>query len=230
MGLHVSGREMIDQARALNNAETLDEANAFVTDAEALVVLNTELAEVVDAIIAAQDEPYDRGVHPITLQPNVSLYPLPSTGLFVTSVDIEWSGNVRKSAHRFTEAERNRFRGIQPSWTHFGRIFFRLLGDNIEFIPTPLTAVRALVNYTPTFVPLTDPADLFPSQNLWHMAAVYGLAGYIAQKDSNDEKSAWCEIQKTKQLARIANMAGQRIDGEPPRIQRVRTRSWEDED
>lgn len=230
MGLAVSAREMLDAARALNNAETLDEANSFVTDAELLVVLNTELMELEDEIIASEDEPYNRGSSPITFEAGVSVYPLPVGGYKVTSVDIEWSASVRRTARRFTEAERNRFRGIQPSWSHFGKVWFRLLGGNIEFIPTPATAVTAHVNYTPSFTPLTDiDADVYDSQNGWHMAAVYGVAAYIAGKDDNDAKVAWCELQKNKQLARVRNMAASRIDGEPPRVQRTR-RGYEDED
>lgn len=228
MGLAVAVRSMIDAARALNNAETLDPANSFCTDDELLVILNAEVAEIEDEIIAAQDEPYERGTQIIDLQAGQSLYPLTEAPYKVTSVDVEWSANNRTSARRFTEAERNRFRGIQPSWTAFGKVFFRILGENIEFMPEPLSAVRVYVNYTPSFVPFTDPdTDVYQSQNGWHMAAVFGLASYIADKDKNDELSASMQARKAQQLARVRAMAGSRIDGEPPRVQRNRRPSWE---
>lgn len=230
MGLAVTAREMVDAARALNNAETLDESNSFVTDAELLVVLNGELAELMDVILENADESYTRGVHPITLEPGSSVYPLPPGNYLVTSVDIEWSAGIRRSAHRFTESERNRFRGIQPSWSHFGRVYFRTVGQNIEFIPAPQTAVTALVNYEPAFTPITDiENDTFDSQNGWHLAAVFGLGAYIATKDDNAAKTAYCLTQKERQLERVRSMAGRRIEGEPPRVQRTR-RGWEDDE
>lgn len=231
MGLAVSARTMIDIARSITKTETLDEANAFCTDAELLAVLNTELAELEDTVIENQDESYSRGVETIALQAGTSVYPLPVEGYKVTSVDIQWTNDIRRSAYRFTEAERNRFRStIAQSWSHFGKVWYRLIGDNIEFIPKPATPVTALINYTPSFAPLVAYADVYQSQNGWHMAAVFGLAAYIALADSDEAKAALFLQQKERQLARAARMAASRIDGEAPRVQRTRGVGWEEDD
>ncbi len=232
MGLVVTARQMIDAARRITKTETLDEANSFCTDAELLEVLNGELAELEDTILEVQDDEYSSASQSITLVPGTSLYPLGAAAYKVRSVDVTWSSNVKRSAHRFMEADRNRFATTQPSWTQFGRVYFRVIGSNIEIIPTPLTAVSVTVNYTPSFTPLTaytGAGGTYESNNGWHMAAVWGLAGYISQADANEEKAGLCYAQKERQLARVRAMAGTRVTGEPPTIQRIRNRDpWED--
>lgn len=229
MGRAVSARTMIDTARRMTKTETLDEANSFCTDAELLEILNGELAELEDVIMEVQDEDYSAGVHPITLAVGQTLYPLPVEGYKVRSVDVQWTTGIRRSARRFMEADRNRFQSTQPYWSQFGRVYFRTLGDNIEIIPAPLSAVTIYVNYTPSFAPLTAYTDVYNSQNSWHLAAQFGLAAYIAQADSNEEKASLLLAQKEAQLNRVRAMAATRVSGEPATIQRVRNRDpWED--
>ncbi len=229
MGLAVSAQEMILAARRLTGTETLDEANAFVSNAEALAVLNTELQELDDLIIENHDDAYNRGTYRFSVEPSISTYPLPFSAYKITSVDVTWSTGITRGAHRFMEAERNRFKDIRPAWSHLGRVFFRVLGDNIEFIPTPLSAVTIDVSYIPSFTPLVALTDTYQSQNGWHMAAVWGLAAAIYLKDDNEQGAAFCDAQKEKQKARVRALAASRVEGEPPRVQRVRTR-WDEDD
>lgn len=229
MAAAVSGRDMIDTARRLTGTESLDQANAFVTDPELLAVLNGELAELVDVIVENHDDPYFKGVTSITLQPNQTSYPLLVDVYKIVSVDIVWTVDIKRSARRFTEAERNSFQRIRPSWSQMGRVWFRPQGDNIEIIPTPLTSVRIDVNYIPAFTPLVAYSDTFNSQNQWHWFAIWGLAAYIRQKDDDEAAAAVCEGKKEKQRQRVISMASSRVEGEAPRVQRINGVS-EDED
>lgn len=229
MAAAVSANEMITAARRLTSTETQDEANAFVTDAEALAVLNGELAELYDIIVEAFDDaPYFRGEQTITLESGVETYPLLADIYKITSVDVVWSADIVKTAKRFTEAERNRFRGLRPSWTQYGKVWFRPVGQNIQFIPKPLSAVSIVVNYTPAFTPLVALSDTFDSQNQWHWAAVWGLAAAIYAKDENEAGVALARAEKEKHQGRIRAQAASRVEGEPPRVQR--TRCDDDED
>lgn len=228
MAAAVSALDMIQAARRLTSTETQDEANAFVTNAEALAVLNGELAELYDVIVESFDDPYFRGTQPVSIQNGVTLYPLLVDVYKVTSVDIVWSADVTKSAKRFTEAERNRFKKIRPSWSQYGTVWYRLVGQNLEFIPTPLGAVSAVVNYTPAFTSLVALTDTFDSQNQWHWAAVWGLAAAIYAKDENESAAAMAMGQKARVLDRVRALASSRNEGEPPRVQRTRRNDDED--
>jgi hypothetical protein len=228
MGSAVSAREMIDTARRITGTESLDQANAFCTDAELLAVLNGELAELHDTIVENHDDPYFKGTLSIVLDPNSSTYPLGIEVYKIVSVDMVWSPTIKRDAHRFTEAERNRFQNIRPSWSHLGRVWFRPQGDNIEFIPMPLTAVQVDINYIPTFTPLVTYTDTFNSQNQWHWMAIWGLAAYIRQKDDDETSAGLALSQKAAQKQRVISMAASRVEGEPPRVQRSRRNDDED--
>jgi hypothetical protein len=228
MGLPVSAREMIDAARGVAGQETLDESNAFVTNIEALGVLNGELAEIWDLICENHDDPYFAGSSPIDLEAGVTVYPLGVDIYKVTSVDVEWSPGIVRSAKRFNEAERNRFKQVQPSWSQYGNVYWRLRGSNIEFIPEPQTGVSVTVNYIPSFTPLTTYTDTFESHNLWHWAAIWGLAAYMRLKDDDETSAALHLAEKAKVLGRVRAHASQRNEGEAPRVQQVRYRDEDD--
>lgn len=228
MSAAVSGREMIAAARRLTGMESLDPANAFVTDDEALAVLNGELAELYDTIVENGFGDFFRGTTPISLQANQAVYPLGVDIYEIASVDVVWSTDIVRSVHLFTEAERNRFKRVRPSWSQYGDIYYRPLGDNIEFIPSPLSPVTVNVNYVPTFTPMVALTDTFNSHNQWHWMAIWGLAAYMRQKDDDEVSAGLALAQKEKQRARVVSMAARRVDGEPPRVQRVRR--YQDED
>lgn len=225
----VSAREMIDAARKAAGQETLDPANAFVTNEEALAVLNGEWSEAYDTIIEAGLGDYFRGATPIALSANQSVYPLGEDILEIVSVDVTWSSDIIKSARLFMEAERNRFKRIRPTWSQFGDVYYRPLGDNIEFIPSPLSPVNVTVNYVPTFTPLVALTDTVNSHNQWHWMAIWGLVAYMRAKD-DDEINAGIALQrKESQRQRILSMAARRVEGEPARVQRTRRFAYEDD-
>lgn len=225
MAAAVSASEMIAAARRLTGTETLDEANAFVTNAEALAVLNGQLAELYDEIVAHGFGDYFRSSQTITIVAGQTLYPLLVDVYEIASVDIVWSADIVRTAFLFTEAERNRFRRVAPSWSQFCKVYYRPLGSNIEFIPSPLAGVTARVNYIPAFTPLVALTDTFDSQNQWHWFAIWGLAAAIRSKDDDEPGAALALSEKEKVRDRIRTMAASRVEGEPPRVQRTRRAS-----
>lgn len=224
----VTAREMIVAARRATATESLDPSNAFVTDDELLEVLNGELAEVHDTIVENHDDAFFKAIQPIDLESGSETYPLPLSVLRITSVDIIWSADIRRTAKHFTEAERNRFRTVRPAWGQFCDVFFRPDGDNIVFLPVPMAAVSVSVNYIPQFTPLLALTDTFNVPNDWHRMAIWGVVMYIRQKDSDEINAAIAEGQKAKQKARIVTMAATRVEGDAPRVQR--TRRYDDEE
>lgn len=229
MSYAVTAGEMIDAARRCSGNETLDPANAFVSDDEALAVLNGQLTELYDTILEHGFGDYFRGSVPIVLQANQSVYPLGVDVYEIVGGDVVWSADIVKSLRLFMEAERNRFRRVRPTWSQFSDIYYRPLGDNIEFIPTPLSAVTVNLLYVPTFTPLVALSDTFNSHNGWHWMAIWGLAAYMRQKDDDEVSAQLALNEKAAQKARVATMAARRVEGEPPRVQRTRRDIWEDD-
>ena len=224
---------MILAARQATGTESLDPADAFVTDAEALAVLNGELAELYDLILENGFGDYYRSTATVTLASNKSLYSFATdfniTDFYeITSIDVLWSSTVTRSAKLFMEAERNRFKRLIPTWSQFTDVWYRPVGNSIEIQPTPQTGVSIQLNYVPQFAPLTDVESTFDSVNQWHWYAIWGLAAFIRQAD-DDEAGANLALQrKEQQRARVVSMAGRRVEGEPPRVQR--SRRYDDED
>lgn len=230
MGAFVSGTQMVDQVRRLTNTETLDEANSFVPNAELLAYLNAELAELYDTIVENHDDDFYRGTQSITLASQQSTYPLLVDFYKITSVDVVWSPTIVRSARRFNETERNRFKYLNPVWSYMTDVYYRTMGSNLEVQPTPQAGVTLTVNYIPAFQPLQAITDTFDSVNSWHWFAIWGAAACVFQKDEN-QAGAQMALGKKEQLrARIISHASTRNDGEPPRISETRRYSgggWE---
>lgn len=219
---------MVDTVRKLTATETLDPANSFVTNSEILAYLNAELAELYDVIIESHDEDFMRNAANIALTSGTSVYPLPVDFYKIISVDIRWSPTIVRPARKFTEAERDRFKSVLPLWSYLTDIYYRTLGDNIEFQPAPQAGITAICNYIPAFVPLASLTDTFNSQNQWHWFAIWGAVAMVRQKDE-DKPGAALALQKREQVrARIHTHAASRNDGEPPRVQDVRSQVWDD--
>lgn len=228
MAAAVAARDMIDAARRLTGTDSVDPANSFVDDYEALAILNGQLAELYDLILEHGFGDYFRSESPLTLVAGTSRYSLPTDFYEIVGVDINWSSSVVRSAKLFMESERNRYRRILPAWSQFCDVWYRPLGQQVEFIPVPQSGLSVTVLYIPTFTPLADTASTFDSINQWDWFAIWGLAAAIRHKDDDPVGEANAMNQKALVRERIISMAARRVDGEPPRIQR--TRSFDDED
>lgn len=228
MAAAVAASDMIDAARRLTGTDSVDPANAFIDDYEALAILNGLLAELYDLILEHGFGDYFRAEQVITLANGVSRYPLSGDFYEIVGVDVTWSASVVRSGKLFTESERNRYRRILPAWSQFCDIWYRPLAAQVEFIPVPQTSLSVTVLYIPTFTPLTEPTQTFDSINQWHWFAIWGLAAAIRHKDDDPTGEASAIAQKEMVRQRVISMAARRIEGEPPRVQR--TRSFDDED
>jgi hypothetical protein len=228
MGAFVSAEAMIAAARGLTNTETLDEANSFVSNAEALAYLNGWLADLYDIICENHDDDFYRAAAGITLVGGQSVYPMPADFYKVISVDVLWGATIVRPAYRFTEAERDRFKYLNPTWSYLTAVYFRTVGDNIEFQPTPQAGINVQLNYIPAFTPLVALTDTFQSFNQWHWYGIYGLASDIAGKDDNEAAAARFQGKQAQIKQRVISHASSRNDGEPTRVNATRLHSEDD--
>lgn len=222
MGAFVSANDMLLTVRRLTNTETLDEANAFVDDAELLAYLNGYLAELYDLICENHDDDFYRSAQTVNLASGQTVYPLLADFYKIISVDMVWNPTIIRPAKRFGEAERDRFKYLNPTWSYLTDIFYRTVGDNIEFQPTPQAGITAQVNYIPAFTPLVALVDTFESFNQWHWYALWGVASDVFTKDDNPTNAQLAMAKKEMVKARVIAHASTRNDGEPAHVNQVR--------
>lgn len=222
MAASVVVSDIFDAVRRVTNTETSDQANSFVPNAELYVYLNAELAELMDVIVENHDDEFFRSNQTIVTSAGTSLYALSADFYKITSVDVVWTATVICSAKRFTEAQRNRFKYLNRTWSYLTDIYYRTVGSNLEIQPVPQAGVTLQVNYIPTFTVLSDLASTFESHNQWHWMAIWGMAASVFMKDENDAGAKMAFARKEQVRERIISHASTRNNGEAPSVSHVR--------
>ena len=211
-------------ARRRAGQETLDEENAFASDAELDVVLNDWLQHVYRKLVQARSN-YYRNQEVITTVNAQSLYPLNIDFLELISVDWVYSPTDVVAIYPYEEPERNQFR-LNPGWLRSYPIQYQLQVGSINFIPTPQGSFTVNVNYVPVFSRLKDPTDSFDGVAGFESFAIFKAAAYLCVKDDNTEAAQYHEAQAAIIEAEIKAMAPNRTAG-LRRVQRIRKgRRW----
>lgn len=216
---------MILEVRRLANQEcaSADEPNAFIRDAEIQAWLNADLATLCDIIDENEDDPVRQAVAPaITTSLGVETYPLPADIKHISSVDVVWGQNIQRSARRFQESERNRFKAWPQFWGYQYPLYYRKLGQNLQIQPLPQGAITLYVHYVPAFQPLTSSVSTFDSINQWHQYAIYGAVARAYLKDDDAQNAAIYAGMKEQVAATVRAMISKQNLGEPPRVTQTR--------
>jgi len=212
---------MILEVRQRANQETTDEPNAFIRDNEIRTWLNAELAELIEVIDENEDDPYRQTLAPaIVTASGTDTYALPADFKAIVSVDVYWGTTQVRSAKRFNEWERNRYKAWPQLWGYTMPLYYRTLGQNLVIQPVPQGAVTLYVHYLPAFQPLVNKTDTFDSVNQWHEYAVWGAVAQCQRKDDDDP--SYAISMQAKVADRVRNMVGKRNQAEPPHIAQTR--------
>src|SRR5678816_1841308 len=222
---------MRNAARTRANQETLDQANAFVTDAELNGIVNNGVRHVYRLLVRARSG-YYRADPPqtITTTNGTSAYSLASDFMELISVDWQFSASDVVAVYPYEEAERNRFK-LTTGWQRTYPVAYQLQNGKINFIPTPTGASVVVVNYVPTFTNLVNDGDTFDGIAGYEEYAICKAASYLCTKDDDGEAAAAHEAQASMIENEIKTMAPNRSAG-LRRVSRVRqgrkwgTRGW----
>lgn len=204
---------------AVRRRANIESQTGFISDAEITEYLNYCLSDLYDQLVQAGGQPWYRATNTFTANNNVSSYALPADFFRLVSVDIALGGGLVISARPYMEAERNRFRWYYQGWFAGRPVFYRMLGSNINFIPTPSGTYQITLNYYPTFTKLVTAADTFDGVNGWEEFAIWKAAAYCKAK--GDEDPGYCEAQAAKLQERIDALAAQRDAENPERVHDV---------
>lgn len=211
--------EFIAKVRHLGGFETVDEANAFITDANIEERGNANLRKVYLALVRARGHEYFRAYEDITTVSGSSTYALNADMLEILSVSRQ-VGDEWEPLLDFNESERHDYDDWSSS-RYGDPIRFQLRGDNIELQPTPRTAQTIRVSYVPSFLPITKGGgETFDGVAGFEEWAVWDTVAEFQAKDSADwslsmAKAKWWSDE-------VEGMAGKRNAGMPKRIQRIR--------
>lgn len=232
--IRLSAQQRAD--RVNSNFVTLPEWNAYI---------NQAMFELYDLLITAYEDYFV--ATPATFMTNGStyLYPLPdgvttflnpSNASFVAQpiykllgvdLGLNNANNAYVTINKFNFIDRNRFVYPNTASTIHGvfNLQYRMMGSNIEFIPTPSSNQPIRLWYIPRLAELLQDTDLTTTGiSGWIEYVIVRAAKYALDKEESDTARLTEELLFLKQ--RIEESAVNRDAGQADKISDVRSNSW----
>ena len=223
--------------RVNSNFVTLPEWNTFI---------NQAMFELYDLLITADEEYYVATPAQFAVSGNnqqTYLYPLPDGNLtFTNGIDgvttytappfyklkgVDLSLNSAQNAwvtiNKFNFMDRNRFVYPNTASTIYGvfNLQYRLLGSNIEFIPTPSAGQFIRIWYIPRLNQLLQDTDITTTGiSGWLQYVIIRAAKYALDKEESDTSKLDAELMFLTK--RIEETATNRDTGQPDRVTDIR--------
>jgi hypothetical protein len=215
----------------------------FVTMTEWNSYINQAMFELYDLLIAVYEDLYVATPIQFTADGSTFLYPLPNgsntfynaiTNELITpkpfykllGVDLalQTANNAYVTVNKFQFSDRNRFVYPNTSSTIYGvfNLQYRIMGSNIEFIPTPSGNQKIRLWYIPRLTELlkdTDTTDTGVSG--WIEYVIVRAAKYALDKEEADTQKLDAQILFLK--GRIEESAANRDAGMPDKISNTHT-------
>lgn len=216
----------------------------FTTTPEWNFFINQAMFELYDLLVDTYEDYFTTTPATFTSDGSTFLYPLPDgsssftngiTGASgyiappfykLTGVDLALnsSANGFVSIHKFNFADRNKFVYPNTASTIYGvfNLQYRLVGDKIEFIPTPSSGQQIRLWYTPRLNTLLADNDLTTiGYSGWLQYVIIRAAKYALDKEESDTSMLTQELQYLTQ--RIQATAMNRDEGQPDTVSDSRT-------
>lgn len=231
--------------------ERADRVNSnFVTVPEWNSFINQAMFELYDLLVTADEEYFVATPAQFTSQPNNNqtfLYPLPDGQLTFTSgidgtttfvappfyklkgVDLalQTANNAYVTINKFNFMDRNRFVFPNTASTIYGvfNLRYRLLGNSIEFIPTPSANQNIRIWYIPRLTQLLKDTDITTTGiSGWLQYVIIRAAKYALDKEESDTTKLDQELAYLK--LRIEETSTNRDTGQPDTITDIRQNGW----
>ena len=220
-------------------APSLGNTNYFVTDPELISYLNQTYFELYDLLVTTFEEYYV--APPVIFQTDgvTQQYPLPDGTLYAgapallklmgADLGLAQSNNAWMTIQRFQFIERNDFLFPQNASTYLGvfNLKYKVVGNNIFFIPIPSGNQPIRLWYIPRLTTLTALSDTVDGISGWTEYLIVDAAIKCMQKEESDV--GVLVGQKEALIKRINDSAANRDVGQPARVSDTRARtqnSW----
>ena len=242
-----SGEMSLGQIR-LAAQQRADRVNSsFVTKPEWNSYINQSMFELYDLLITVYEDYFIAPPISFTSNGNQFLYPLPNGSntfqnglnpaitvtpppfykLIGVDLALNNAANSYVTVNKFNFSDRNRFIYPNTASTIYGvfNLQYRLMGKNIEFIPTPSASQQIRLWYIPRLQELlmdTDITDVGISG--WVEYVIVKAAYYALTKEESDTTSLVMQLGALQK--RIEESAANRDAGMPDRISDTNMRNW----
>jgi hypothetical protein len=220
-----SGQMSLAQIRLLAQQKADRENSNFVTLPEWNAYINQSAFELYDLLTTTFEDYYVASPYIFTSDGSTQLYDLPSDFYKLMGVDcgLALGNNGWITLKKFNFIQRNRYIFPQISSTFLGvyNLQYRLVGNKIEFIPTPSSGQYLRVWYIPRMTQLLADTDILDGVSGWTEYVVVDAAIKALQKEESD--TSVLMAQKMALLKRIEETAMNRDVGQPDTISNVRT-------
>lgn len=227
----------------LEAQQTADRINSnFVTKSEWNTFINLAMYELYDLLITVYEDYNIAEPASFTVNGSTFLYPLPNgSDTFLNGVSLQPfipkplyklrgvdlalqnAANGFVTVNKFNFADRNRFVYPNTASTIYGvfNLQYRVMGDKIQFIPTPSANQVIRLWYIPRLTEMladTDISDIGISG--WLRYVIVRAAIYALTKEESDTTTLQAELVYLKQ--RIEESAANRDAGLPDRVSDTR--------
>lgn len=236
--------EMSLGALRLAAMQRADRVNSnFVTKQEWDSYLNQSMFELYDLIVTIYEDYFMAPPIQFVADGTTFLYPLPNgSNTFLNALNpsqtvtpppfykilgVDLARNNATNAYvtinKFNFIDRNRFVYPNTASTIYGvfNLQYRIMGSNLEFIPTPSGGQAIRIWYIPRLQELLQDTDITTlSISGWDEYVIVRAAKYALDKEESDTTKLDQQIQFLK--ARIEESAANRDAGQPDRISDLR--------
>lgn len=204
-----------------NNFVSVQEWNSYIT---------RSYTELYDMLVAVYGDEYEVATpyYFTTDGRNPSSYGLPANLYKLMGVDLALNQQTGNNTNgwltlaKFNFASRNRciFGSTPVSFLGVLNLKYRLLGDQIEFIPTPMSNQTVRLWYVPKPNVLLADSDTLDGVSGWEELVIIDSAIKALQKEESDVSVLMA--QKSAMVERIKGMAANRDAGFPDTVTDVR--------
>lgn len=191
-------------------------SSTFVSDAELTRYINASLQELYDLLVQAIED-YNITTVAFTISSG-STYSLPSDFYKLRGLEESSEGEWR-ALRPFNWNERSSYDSviINRYWTYPR---YRIVGSNIEFLPSAEAPGSYRIRYVPLLVPLSSDSDTFNGHNGWEEYAVVCAA--IKCKDKEESSTTVLERERERLEKRLQTLIDNRDQQEASRVGDVR--------
>ncbi len=237
-----SGEQSLGALR-LAAQERADRVNSqFVTTPEWNRYINTSLYELYDLLITLYEDYFLATPIQFTANGSTYLYPLPNgSNTFINSLTqasftppalykligvdlaLQTANNAFVTVNKFNFIDRNRFIYPNTASTIYGvfNLQYRMMGNNITFIPTPSAAQSIRLWYIPRLTNLLADTDTTSfGISGWDEYVITKAAYYALIKEESDTSALVMQLQSLTE--RITTAASNRDAGQPDKISDTR--------
>ncbi len=204
-------------------------STSHVHTTELTRLINQAAKEFFDLLVAARGQEYFITSTTLAVVAGTAAYSLPAAFYELGSVTLEWSTTDHEIVRPLASLADRADYTPPTIWNRYSAKGYRLRGSQsavtqIEFVPTPTSAVTARVQYIPVMTELVNAGDTLQTANGWDKLISLKVAlEMLSIKGSTKQRSTIREL-FDEQLERVTAMAVDQDANEPGRIRDVQHR------